>query len=70
MLADPINWSEEIAACRDHPTVPRPLRIFRQFNIAGRKIELNGLSNISAGLLLGFIQRMRNRRRSGQPANL
>ncbi len=30
------------------------LRIFRQFNIAGRKIELNGFSDVFAGLLLGF----------------
>src|SRR5260370_42366879 len=50
-----ITWSE---VSRGVPRSPNghldQLRIFRQFNIAGRKIELNAFSDVFAGLLLGF----------------
>jgi hypothetical protein len=33
------------------------LRVFRQFQIAGRQIELNGFSNVYPRFLLGFSSR-------------
>ena len=50
-----ITWSEVSRGVSRSPNGHLDqFRIFRQFNIAGRKIEFNGLSNIFAGLLLGF----------------